>query len=1026
MPSSVSTPSCRAAATLVVTSALLLAALPASAVDDVCTCGAGDDFAWGPIGATSGAGRWSCSGGDGIPGADDHFAVGAACRVQVVADLVQDGLAPATGLEVQAGGELDADVLDGDRLRLSLNDRGLDCAGTCRLRGAFRAPMPVPLNQADPASWTAGALEPCGGDCVSTPAMYCVRPTAAWDLSAAVSRTRPGTDLGVGTEDWLCIWDFDRSDLRVPFDDGACYPVSSVDPGAAYGAARICVDVRQGHDSEYPYRLREIDEGTLADALGPGGGCSAVLDAATGRRTPACGGELLRVAASTSSIAADDELVGRFVRFEGAQGEPGPPYKILQTLDCAAGPPAPHVCDGRADDVVVLGSLAGVAAGLPVGARYWIDYGWRSGDTFFVMSPLQLDSATIQDDDSGVHLSGALDVQGVHITDLGGGVVGGIGSTVVNVSEADVLRWRHVILRNDTGDFPQNVGQDLVLDGLEDAVLGHTHIVSNTGHGVVLYARTRPSRALELQDFSIRHHGDGCFNHSNQGVTPQVTIRRGWCAFIQQDALSAQWFAWQLARPTETRVWDSACDACDGGHSGATLRSNSTTQPGGWSLRRALLWSPVGGLPPEPGSSIADSLFVGFRGTPALSAPLLSPGANRLVVRNVAIATNEMVQTGTLDVSNSIFRDLLIARNGGSAVYAGPGSLVSNNAWVNVDTSASTCLTNGGCTIAQELAPTSADVRWIRNVFAWLPGTGTQLGGALRLRATAGSPPPRYEGMAIAFHDWRYGTSPALQNLTASTVGIPDWDDGPCFDGNERDVDPSAQAGLPPGTSQGVPLGFVDPAAYRFDVRPGSVAHQLRCGLDPVKPPGNTGYHYFHARTGLAPELMADDADADGRPENTGAPACAAGSTTSCDDNCPTVANPDQRDDNGNGIGNACETACYDGVDNDGDGWTDYPDDPGCATASHPLESPQCQDGINNDPGSDGLIDFDGGASLNGGVPLTAPDPQCGGIASRNREAPAACGLGAELTLLAALLSLLGARRPRSVSSPRAPLDCPT
>jgi hypothetical protein len=37
---------------------------------------------------------------------------------------------------------------------------------------------------------------------------------------------------------------------------------------------------------------------------------------------------------------------------------------------------------------------------------------------------------------------------------------------------------------------------------------------------------------------------------------------------------------------------------------------------------------------------------------------------------------------------------------------------------------------------------------------------------------------------------------------------------------------------------------------------------------------------------------------------------------------------------------------------------------------------PDCQDGIDNN--GDGTLDFDGGASANGGVPLGDPDPSCG------------------------------------------------
>jgi hypothetical protein len=78
--------------------------------------------------------------------------------------------------------------------------------------------------------------------------------------------------------------------------------------------------------------------------------------------------------------------------------------------------------------------------------------------------------------------------------------------------------------------------------------------------------------------------------------------------------------------------------------------------------------------------------------------------------------------------------------------------------------------------------------------------------------------------------------------------------------------------------------------------------------------------------------------------------------------------------------------ACADSFDNDGDGLSDFPDDPGCVTAGSVTERPRCQDGIDTD--QDGAIDFDGGASVNGGVPLAAPDPQCAGAPWRDRERP--------------------------------------
>ena len=71
------------------------------------------------------------------------------------------------------------------------------------------------------------------------------------------------------------------------------------------------------------------------------------------------------------------------------------------------------------------------------------------------------------------------------------------------------------------------------------------------------------------------------------------------------------------------------------------------------------------------------------------------------------------------------------------------------------------------------------------------------------------------------------------------------------------------------------------------------------------------------------------------------------------------------------------QAPCFDGIDNDLDGMIDFGDDIGCFDPAWPEENPACQDGMDNDPASDDGTDFDGGASLNEGVPLEEPDPEC-------------------------------------------------
>jgi hypothetical protein len=92
----------------------------------------------------------------------------------------------------------------------------------------------------------------------------------------------------------------------------------------------------------------------------------------------------------------------------------------------------------------------------------------------------------------------------------------------------------------------------------------------------------------------------------------------------------------------------------------------------------------------------------------------------------------------------------------------------------------------------------------------------------------------------------------------------------------------------------------------------------------------------------------------------------------------------------------------------DFDGISDPPGDLGCAGPSSPYEDPECQNGSDDDAQLG--IDFDGGASLNGGTPLDLPDPHCP-LPSDDEEAaagpPPTCGIGPELAVALALLALL-------------------
>ena len=75
--------------------------------------------------------------------------------------------------------------------------------------------------------------------------------------------------------------------------------------------------------------------------------------------------------------------------------------------------------------------------------------------------------------------------------------------------------------------------------------------------------------------------------------------------------------------------------------------------------------------------------------------------------------------------------------------------------------------------------------------------------------------------------------------------------------------------------------------------------------------------------------------------------------------------------------------ACNDGIDNDGDGLIDFPEDPDCDSAADTDEArvPRCADGLDND--GDGFIDF-------------GEDPSCSSLLDDDESGPPACANGVD------------------------------
>lgn len=127
---------------------------------------------------------------------------------------------------------------------------------------------------------------------------------------------------------------------------------------------------------------------------------------------------------------------------------------------------------------------------------------------------------------------------------------------------------------------------------------------------------------------------------------------------------------------------------------------------------------------------------------------------------------------------------------------------------------------------------------------------------------------------------------------------------------------------------------------------------------------------------------ILDDGDGDGTDGNN---PCVSGNTVLCDDNCPRIVNTDQADSVGDGIGDACRL-----VDTDNDGIPDVNDN--CPNVPNPGQEDSDSDGIGDACDNDGSLCQAPAPFRSGLVPIDN-DPANGQVATAMDSVDGLCVL---------------------------------
>jgi hypothetical protein len=606
---------------------------------------------------------------------------------------------------------------------------------------------------------------------------------------------------------------------------------------------------------------------------------------------------------SAAVLDQDHELRGRWLRFADADDRPQrTSYKILD-VDEREGQNDGARCPRRSDDLVVIGDLRGIQDGGSAKERVWIDYGWTPGDSYLVMIPVRITSSTNEIGDTPIQLDGTLTSTGVVYERTGD----------LDLVGTQVEAWKHVWLRDIVpGDGASLYDRQIRLKSVV-ASLGHTQITGGRSEktcdtSTIPGSPTGPGTGDDpcdrahtfslkfgnatLQDWAIRHAQDDCLLIDGQG---HLDVSRARCSFTSDSARSASLLDAGDYGTFELR--DAVCDDCvSQNHQGGDAVFSTALFPIGSSTATGVLAWGVSGSAGGSDSWTQVSNYMGVGITANTSGRLLPVRGWNFVLRE---AVNESL-SGRLwgpeaaFVGHGIVVDVSLAA---SQLASSPVSGIVSNVAV-IDSGLANC--SGNCpAIKLQFTHTASVLQDL--TFSWRPGSTPSLGQILEFNPSTLDRNIQIDGLLVSHFDG--GSS--MRALGGSLAGVDEiqWGSGPCFYANVEDFTGSFSPHMPASMVQGAPPQYIAPAALRFDTE-GSLDCGIRGG---TSAPGIRGYLWFHALSRIEPELMGDDLDRDGIPEDPDGPSCSEGFVTFCADNCPSSFNPHQRDADEDGQGDVCD-----------------------------------------------------------------------------------------------------------------------